>query len=172
MNQRMIAKMLFFWMLLLSFSSFGHDYHFAFMEMEYNSEHKEFQASIKFSEHDLTYIICQKNDINSSFSKIMQVDSLRSQVFHLILTGFTLKIEEKEIHFSIEAFDGVQNGDALFYLKSEEIKWKSPIEMQFNFLFDYFPDQQNKMDFIQNGTHHSYSFINAHEFISIPYLKK
>ena len=49
-----------------------HEYHLAFLELEYNSKATRFEATLKVTAHDLAYITSKKHQKDYSIDQIMK----------------------------------------------------------------------------------------------------
>jgi hypothetical protein len=60
------------------------------------------------------------------------------------------------------------NGDLNFYLSSEVIAEPGKLTFAFPLLTNYFPDQQNKLDYLKKGRHHTLSYLATDYTKEIP----
>lgn len=139
--------------------AFSHDYHFAFLEMEYYPTEQQFQASLKVTSHDLVYITSKKHGQDFTMSQILRTDSLRIELEELILNGFSLFQNTDRISFKVDGHELNENGEITFYLSSEKIVRNGLLTLSFSLLTNYFPDQQNKLDFLKFGKHHTLTYL-------------
>jgi hypothetical protein len=156
MNLKFFVLFVFLW---TKFIGFTHDYHFAFLEIEYNSNDQQFQASLKVTAHDLAFITSKKHDQDFTMDQILRTDSLRFELEQYLLSGFSLFQNTQQVYFRVEGHELNENGDLIFYLSSEEIEMSGLMKIYFPLLTDYFPDQQNKVDFLKQGKHHTLTFL-------------
>lgn len=138
---------------------FSHDYHFAFLEMEYYPTEQQFQASLKVTAHDLAFITSKKHGHDFTIDQILRTDSLRLELEQYLLSGFSLFQNTQQVYFKVDGHELKENGDLIFYLSSEEISRSGLLNIYFPLLTDYFPDQQNKVDFLKHGKHHILTFL-------------
>lgn len=143
----------------LSAMVFSHDYHFAFLEMEYYPTEQQFQASLKVTAHDLAFITSKKHGQDFTMDQILRTDSLRLELEQYLLSGFNLYQNTQQVYFKVDGHELNENGDLIVYLSSEEIARSGLLKIYFPLLSEYFPDQQNKVDFLKQGKHHILTFL-------------
>lgn len=165
MKTSSILLLVFLW---TSFIGFSHDYHFAFLEIEYYPTEKQFQASLKVTAHDLAFITSKKHGQDFTMDQILRTDSLRLDLEQMVLSGFTLFQNTQAVYFTVDGHELQENGDLIFYLSSEEIERNGMLLLSFPLLSNYFPDQQNKADFLKHGKHHVLTFLAADTSKEIP----
>jgi hypothetical protein len=165
----MKLKALLFLVLLSIFgTSRAHEYHFAFIELEYYPSEQQFQATLKVTAHDLAYIFSKKHGKDLSMDQILKTDSLYSELTQFICSGFTLFQNNKAVYFTVDGNELTKNGDLLFYLSSEPIEQPGKLSVAFPLLTPYFPDQQNKLDYLKKGSHHTLTFLSTDYTKEIP----
>jgi len=155
--------------LLSGFSMLNaHEYHFAFLEMEYYPTEQQFQASLTLTAHDIAFITSKKHGHDFTIDQILRTDSLRLELEQLVLSGFTLTQNMQPLFFKVDGHDLQENGDLIFYLSSEETPRNGILQLSFPLLSNYFPDQQNKADFLKHGKHHVLTFLATDSSKEIP----
>lgn len=158
----MKSKALLLFLLLFIFrTGQAHEYHFAFIELEYYPSEQQFQATLKITAHDLAYIFSKKHGKDLSIDNILKTDSLYSELTQFICAGFTLFQNNQAVYFKVDGNELSKNGDLLFYLSSEQIEYKGKLTFAFPLLTPYFPDQQNKLDYLRKGAHHTLTFLST-----------
>lgn len=165
MKTSSILLLVFLW---TSFIGFSHDYHFAFLEIEYYPTEKQFQASLKVTAHDLAFITSKKHGQDFTMDQILRTDSLRLDLEQMVLSGFTLFQNTQAVYFNVDGHELQENGDLIFYLSSEETPRNGVLQLSFPLLSNYFPDQQNKADFLKHGKHHVLTFLATDSSKEIP----
>jgi hypothetical protein len=163
-----LKALLFF--ILLSFFRTGqaHEYHLAFMELEYYPSEQQFQATLKITAHDLAYIFSKKHGKDLSIDNILKTDSMYSELTQFICAGFTLFQNNQAVYFKADGNELTKNGDLLFYLSSEPIEYPGKLTFTFPLLTPYFPEQQNKLDYLKKGSHHTLTFLSTDYTKEIP----
>jgi hypothetical protein len=145
--------------LWLSAKAFSHDYHLAFLEMEYYPTEQQFQASLKVTAHDLAFITSKKHGQDFTMDQILRTDSLRLELEQYIISGFSLFQNTQQVYFKVDGHELHENGEITFYLSSEEIIRNGLLTLAFPLLTNYFSDQQNKLDFLKFGKHHTLTYL-------------
>jgi hypothetical protein len=138
---------------------FSHDYHFAFLEMEYYPTEQQFQASLKVTAHDLAFITSKKHGQDLTMDQILRTDSLRLELEQYVLSGFSLFQNTQQVYFKVDGHELTENGELVFYFSSESIVRNGLLTFAFPLLTNYFPDQQNKLDFLKHGKHHTLTYL-------------
>lgn len=138
------------------------------MELEYYPSEQQFQATLKVTAHDLAYIFSKKHGKDMSTDNILKTDSLYSELTQFICAGFTLFQNNQEVYFKVDGNELTKNGDLLFYLSSEPIEYSGKLTFTFPLLTPYFPEQQNKLDYLKKGSHHTLTFLSTDYTKEIP----
>ena len=138
---------------------FSHDYHFAFLEMEYYPTEQQFQGSLKVTAHDLAFITSKKHGQDFTMDQILRTDSLRLELEQFLLSGFNLFQNTQQVYFKVDGNELTENGELVLYFSSENIERNGILTLAFPLLTNYFPDQQNKLDFLKHGKHHTLTFL-------------
>lgn len=146
----------------------AHDYHFAFIEMEYNGSTQKYEGSLKVSAHDLAYIYSKELKTDLSIETLLGTDTLKNRLERDLLNGFTVRSNKQILYFKMAGHQLTLEGDLLCFFTSEVISSEGPISVEFPLLMNYFVDQQNKFDYLSKGKHHNLSFIKGDDVKSIP----
>lgn len=139
---------LFIFAFLLSTVSFGHEYYFAFAEVEYNEMNGKIEATLRVSTHDLEKVLREKNLIKNDLSSISQDTATLSLLEKEIETHFSISFSGKNLDFQLEGFETLKTGLVEFYLSSDIQENLEKMEIKFDLLMEEFPEQQNKMTFM------------------------
>lgn len=139
-------KLLLFISLFISQSvAFGHDYFFAFSEVQYNHFRQKFEVTVVASAHDLDYM-WRDSELNSDVISDLRVDSEEFRlVEEFVNEGFQLNSPKDRIKLRIIGIESLLNGVVNFYLESYEVPLPKELHVTFDLLMDEFPQQQNKM---------------------------
>lgn len=143
-----MKKILF--LFLLSFSTFcqGHETYFAFAEMEYDKECSCLEISIRVSSHDLNSIAENKIPEYQGLEKTLNDSQLSHQIVEdIILKGFVISEKPKVFQLFFEGFELNNDGNCLFFFKSERIE-SNQINVRFDLFMGEFREQQNKLIYI------------------------
>ena len=157
--------------LLASSASWGHQYFFAFAEIEYNEMGQKFEGSVVATAHDFELTLMnshglqtklEKIELNSSDVKIME-DYLNK--FLTLRYGCSLDSSDIDAYCSadwnIESFQIMKNGTIELYFSAPAKHVYTLIQMDFRFLMDAFPEQQNKLTFIYREDRKTQSFTKT-----------
>lgn len=134
--------------LLIGFSSFAHEYHFAFAEVEYNTQDSVFQTSISITTNDFEHELQSAKVINTHLDKALSNDSLKEIIVNYIQVHFEIYQFTGKIPLNCDGFEITNNGMTHFYFSSSKVKMEEEITVLFDVLMDHSIDQQNKMTFI------------------------
>jgi hypothetical protein len=132
----------------------GHEYFFAFAEVEYSEKSARMEATLTLTAHDLEAYLQKKNIIVNSLEDAFADGSEASSIEKDINAHFFFYEEDSDKHskwvssFKIDGHQILLNGNIEIYLSCEAVKPLSNLNVQFNLLMDYFSDQQNKITFI------------------------
>lgn len=148
--------------------SLAHEYHFAFIELEYYPSDQQFQATLSTTAHDIAYIFSKKHRTDLSLEHILNTDSLYIEFSQFISSGFTLYQNNQIIYFKLDGYELMKNGDIQCYLSSERIETWGKLSFAFPLLTSYFPTQQNKLDYLSNGSHNTLTFLATDYTKEIP----
>ncbi len=148
--------------LSLSFLSFGHEYFFAFAEVEYNEKTQRFEGTIIFTTHDLEKAIQREHP---EFP-IMDTMNVKNPNFALVRerinNGFYIQINgsEQRVELDILGVENFLTGTTNIYFQSEKIEFISELKFGFKLLMDEYDGQQNKIAFKYGELKETLYFIN------------
>lgn len=143
-----MRKALFILILLMSSVSYGHDYFFAFAEVEYNEMNSKVEVTIRVSTHDFEKSLRSKSLISKDLSVLSQDTNTLSILEKEIEDHFTISSLEQTIDLQLEGFETQKTGIVEFYLSAEVKNNPNQLDIKFDLLMDEFPEQQNKLTFI------------------------
>jgi hypothetical protein len=145
-------KLLAFVFFLLSFkTSFAHKFYFAFAEIEYNQMQEKIEGTLIFTAHDLSDYLKNKKIISSDFEKLNHNSETNKSLEIGIFNDFKISYNNELVELKIVDFFLTRNGLIEIYFSSSKIKLSQQIDIQFSSLMDFFPQQQNKITFIENN---------------------
>jgi hypothetical protein len=124
--------------------AFGHDYYFAFAEVEYNDFSQQFEATVSVSAHDLERIFEEKNWSIDELENSEEAENFEA-INAWILTQFTILSGDKNVDFNVIGCEVELSGMIRFYMESAPIDLANTLKVQFNLLMEDFPEQQNKL---------------------------
>lgn len=150
--------------LLVSFLVFSsvtennHPSHFSYAEIEYNSNENIFEASLEITGHDLSYYF---RDQQFDIENIKTVDSLKDRMEDELNLHFYVEDELRMYRssFIIEEVEQRRDDTIIFYMSSEGPQNSlESIYLTFDLFMESFPNQENKISFIQNNKEQTYLF--------------
>ena len=144
--------------LAISTYSLSHETYFAFAEMEYDENCSCLEISIKVSAHDLNSIA--ENEIKN-YSGLEKALNNEEQIQKIILPGFKITQNQKELELFYEGFELNNDGNCLFFLRTQKIE-RSVVNVTFDLFMSTYIEQQNKL--IYNKSNHSkepYNFFES-----------
>lgn len=123
----------------------GHDYFFAFAEIEYNDVSQQFEGTISVSSHDLERIFHEKKWSIDDLESVQENQENFSSISHWLLDQFSVSSNETAIDLSIIGCEVELNGMIHFYFESPPTEITSTLSIKFDLLMENFPEQQNKL---------------------------
>ena len=157
--------------LLVSSASWGHQYFFAFAEIEYNEMAQKFEGSVVATAHDLEFALMNSYGLQTKLEKIEAKSSevkIMEDYLNQFLTlryGCSLNSNAVDAYcsatWSIESFQIMKNGTIELYFSAPAKFIYTLIQVDFRFLMDAFPDQQNKLTFIYRDDRKTLSFTKT-----------
>lgn len=138
---------------------FGHDFFFAFAELEYNDITQRIEATVSVSSHDLERIFDEKN---WSFDELASVESNPenfNSISEWLLGQFQLSNATNDIELSVIGCEFELNGMIHFYIESSPTELSDILRIKFNLLMEDFPEQQNKITLFYRDQTITQSFL-------------
>jgi hypothetical protein len=132
----------------LAFSLSAHVFYFAFAEMEYNRTEQRFELSIRATGHDVEdYMEHLKRPVGKLEDCIN--NPLKLKVLEeVLLHEFQIKTGGKALALELIGLDVNLKDEATFYVVTKKMELPETVEITFNFLMNYFEEQQNKITII------------------------
>jgi hypothetical protein len=130
---------------LTAFSAGAHEYFFAFAEVAYNTDKGVFEITIEGSAHDT------EDALNESGIAIKELEdhytdsAMLKRIEGFINEGFVLTTGGIASKLKLEGMEVLPNGLVFFYLSSTPITLGESVDVQFDWLMDTLPQQQNKI---------------------------
>ena len=125
--------------------AFGHDFFFAFAEMEYNDISQQFEATVSVSSHDLERIFHEKEWSIDDLDSIEAKSENFTLISNWLLDQFNMSSNEVAVELSVIGCEIELNGMIHFYLVSAPTELSSDLTIKFDLLMSRFPEQQNKL---------------------------
>lgn len=138
---------------------FAHAFFFAFAEMEYNKEEKQFEISIRATGHDIEDYLAHLKTPISSLEEAKNNPLALNKIEQLITQEFIINVAEKPLKISLLGIDVGINDEVTFYLVSNKLEEPNEIEVTFFLLMNLFSEQQNKLTYIGKKEKYYFSFL-------------
>ena len=157
---------LFLLVLLTSFSTFAHDYFFAFGEIVYNETSKKFETTLSVSTHDLESGIKKEGIKIADFSNIEKGSTDFAVLEKYLLKHFQLK-SNTGVKLNLLGFKISLEGKTDFFLESEVIEINNTVEIFYDLLMNHNEKQQNKITFYYKKESYTRPFLITQKSQSI-----
>jgi len=136
-------------LIAISHLSFGHDFFYAFAEMEYKEECSCVEISLRVSAHDLNSIAESMIEDYKGLERTLNDSEDEGQIVDkLIMKGFEISQGTKVIEMSYQGFEIFNDDECIFYFTSEGFKPET-INVRFDLFMNQFSEQQNKLILIR-----------------------
>lgn len=142
--------------------SFGHDYYFAFAEVEYEEMNSSIEATIRISTHDFEKTLRDKKLITKELSLIEQDSAILVILEKEIESHFWINpgsSNGRNLDLHLDGFEILKTGVVEFYLSANVQDPVKQFEVGFDILMDELPLQQNKLTFINRNKKMNYVFL-------------
>lgn len=137
--------------LVFTFIAFGisaHVFYFAFAEMEFNAKDQRFEITVRATGHDVEdYMKHLQRPVGKLEDCINNPLKLKV-IEEVLLNEFQLKTEEKSLALELIGLEVNLKDEVTFYIVSKKMELPSTVDINFNFLMDFFEEQQNKITII------------------------
>ncbi|MCJ8290787.1 MAG: hypothetical protein HRT58_14400 [Crocinitomicaceae bacterium] len=141
--------------------AFGHDFFFAFAEIEYNDISQKIEGTVSVSSHDLERIFDKKNwSIDDLESKEENIENF-TLISEWLLDQFKISSNAVSIDLSVIGCEIELNGMIHFYLESAPVELSNTLTIKFDLLMSNFPEQQNKLTFYYRDQTITKSFLQT-----------
>jgi hypothetical protein len=157
--------------LLSSSISWGHQYFFAFAEVEYNEMGQKFEGSIVATAHDLELTLMNgyglKNKLENIAPNSPDLKIMENYLNRFLTLQYGCSLDSNAVDayctadWTIESFQLMKNGNIELYFSAPAKHVYTLIQVDFRFLMDAFPEQQNKLTFIYRTDRETLSFTKA-----------
>lgn len=132
-------------LLICASNLFAHEFFFSFAEMQYNAELKRYEVSIQATGHDVEDFIKSKGEDLPALEKCIGNPLAENILESYIVKHFQVKVNGKPISFTLIGLEVNIKDEVIFYLKSNTLDKPTSLEIMYDLLMDFFPDQQNKL---------------------------
>jgi hypothetical protein len=132
---------------LIGFSKLGfaHAFYFSFAEMQYNTFEKRFEITLRATGHDVEEYMEHRKTPIGSLESATNNPLKKKMLEDEINRGFVISMDQKDLKLELVGMEVDKNDEVRFYLVSRTIDYPKQIAVRYDFLMDYFPEQQNKL---------------------------
>jgi hypothetical protein len=123
----------------------AHEFYFSFAEMQYNAQSKRYEVSIRATGHDVEDFLKSKGEDLPSLEGCIGNPIAENVLERFITQYFKVLVHDKALNFTLIGLEVNIKDEVIFYLKSNALEKPDAIEVTYDLLMDYFPDQQNKL---------------------------
>lgn len=126
----------------------AHVFYFAFAEIEYNQKDQRFEISLRATGHDVEDYM---NHLKKPVGKLEDCvnNPLKLKVLEeVLLNEFQIKTDDKSLALELIGLEVNLKDEVTFYIVSKKMELPSSVEITFNYLMNYFEEQQNKITII------------------------
>lgn len=123
----------------------GHDYFFAFAEVEYNDITQQFESTVSVSSHDVERIFAENGWSLNDLESYEKENEHFAPIEKWLLDQFTFSTNSQQITLSLLACEIELNGMIHFYIQSTPTELGPSLTVKFNLLMSNFSEQQNKL---------------------------
>ncbi|MFZ9586683.1 MAG: DUF6702 family protein [Crocinitomicaceae bacterium] len=157
--------------LLAPSRSWGHQYFFAFAEVEYNEMGQKFEGSIMATAHDLELTLMNAYGLKTKLENVApnspDFNIMEDYLNQFLTLNYGCSLDSNVVdanctaNWTIESFQLMKNGNIALYFSAPAKHVYTLIQVDFRFLMDAFPEQQNKLTFIYREDRNTLSFTKA-----------
>jgi hypothetical protein len=153
--------------LAISFTSQAHEYFFGFAEMEYNATEGVYEGTLIFSAHDFEMWLNQKGIKVVDLEDHIESYSFMEDAGEVVFEDFSVSNNTSFLHLSIIGFEVLNNGLCQIYFASSKSPAFDSLDVKFELLMDVFPDQQNKITFLDGKNSYTATFTQVNKQANI-----
>lgn len=159
----MIRTFFFCLLLFTGFNAFAHQYYFGFAEVEYNQMDERLEGTLILSAHDLEDALLKQGTITEKFDRLSHDSLTIRKIGEELFNTFHCYEQGREIRLLPVDFFLTKNGLIEFYFQSETVDLGNGLEIEFTTLMNEFPQQQNKITFIQGTQKQTAVFLQENK---------
>lgn len=128
---------------LLLTSFIPHKYYVTIAEINYNSQQRYFETSIKFIGHDLEYVMEKEGHPELFLGTDKEHPKADSLLFHYIQQHFYITVNQKVVPIKYFGKEVKNDDDIIIYFTSEEITTISDVAITTTLFNQYFEEHVN-----------------------------
>ena len=148
-----------FSLLMISSSSFGHNYYFAFAEVQYDDISQRFQATVIVSSHDLEFVLEKEGVMQLNLDKLEENSKNYTTLENYLSEHFIVETGKEKCAFKLVGFRNELSGTSSFYLESEPIELQPELKLTFDIFMKQYPQQQNKITLFYRDAQYTLPFL-------------
>ncbi len=148
-----------FFLIFLSSISYGHDYYFAFGEVEYNDVTQKFETTLIVSTHDLEMILEKKEISSVKIDQISEGSQDYANLASYLTSHFIIKTGSERCSFNLIGMETLLNGTTNFYFESLPVELSGELSFRFDLFMDFYKQQQNKITFHYRDNTYTFPFL-------------
>ncbi len=156
-----------FTLTFLSFQTEAHAYFFGFAELNYNVEEGEYEGTLILSTHDVEDWLKRKEVPIITLEDHIDDYEIHALMELEIFEGFEVKSNDQGLIFQLIGYEILDNGMTQFYFHSNKTDKGNELDITFDLMMDEFPQQQNKINYIENNRSLTAVFLKEHRQTSI-----
>ena len=146
--------------MLVPSKSWAHQFFFALAEIEYNEIAQKFEGSVVATAHDLEFALMNSYGLQTKLEKLT-LESSEVKIIESYLNKFlTLRYGCALDSNAIDAYCSADWSIELYFSAPAKHVY-TMIQVDFRFLTDVFPEQQNKLTFIYREVRKTLSFTKT-----------
>lgn len=157
--------------MLVPSTSWSHQFYFAFAEIEYNEMTQTFEGSVVATAHDLELALMNSHGLQTKLEKVTpkssEVKIIERYLNQFLTLRYGCALDSNAIDaycsadWTIESFQILKNGTIELYFSAPAKTIYTLVQVDFRFLMESFPDQQNKLTFIYREDRKTQSFTKT-----------
>jgi len=153
------------------FNMSAHVFYFAFAEMEYNEKEQRFEISLRATGHDVEdYMEHLKRPIGKLEDCVNSPLKL-SLLEEVLLHEFQLKTNGKTLSLELLGLNVNTKDEVTFFIVSKKMELPASIEITFNYLMNFFEEQQNKITIITPSGKEYLTFLRTKPVRNFEFIK-
>lgn len=156
----------------VSFAARAHEYFFAFAEMDYNAASRCFEITLQGSAHDVEDVLNETGIEIKELEDYTTDKAMLAKLEGFINGGFTITSGGVTPHLILSGYEVLPTGLVSFYLVSDAVDLNESVDIQFDWLMDALPKQQNKITLRYENQNYTAVFMPQQRRATIKFASK
>lgn len=158
-----MALRLIFLSIFITFSlhSNAHEFYFSFAEMQYNEKSEQFEISLELTGHDFEDYLKDKGIIIPRLEECVGKPLYLNMIEQELSKGFQVFVDNNLIDLDLIGMKVNDNDQVVFFLTSPKMKKPKSMDIQYDLLMNFFPQQQNKLTLFKPEGKQFVTFLNT-----------